>query len=222
MTFLYILLALIIIIALLLITRIGVAVSYKDKLTVDIKVGFIRYRIVGNEKVKLREKKGRTVKKTRTKKKKSPQEKSDEKKHSPSDIIKLLKDVIRPLTERFIKYLRIDKYDISLKVATGDAATTAILFGAASGALHSLTAILKTLKPRKKKGVYMAEVVPDFLGEDSSVEASITMSILVWQAMVCAISGGSGFLKYYGEKAKKAQNIKTTNERTDSHERNTD
>lgn len=212
MTLFYVFLALAVVTALLLLARIGVCVSYRDKLIVDLIILFVRYRVVGREKKPRKKhiKRKKNVKAPKKEKKKVEEKKSDEKKYSTADIIKLLSDVIRPLSERFFHHLRIDKYIINIKVATGDAATTAILYGAASGALHSLTALLKTLKPRKKKGVYTADVVPDFLGETSSVEATIKMSILFWQLLACTIKGGRGFIKYYREKTKAAKEKEIT------------
>ena len=200
MVFLYIFIALLLLIAIMMFIRVSVTVSYTDKLSIILRYGFLKLDMTEFSTKAHKEKKPKAVTKER-----EPNEKKQEEQKKPlniSDVIKLIQDVVMSLVKKFLGYLRIDKYDISIKVATGDAATTAIFVGAASGALYSLTAFLQSLKPRKKKGVYKAEVVPDFLGEKPSAQVTISLSLLMWQAVVCAIKGGTGFLKFYSDRNK--------------------
>ncbi|HBL83470.1 MAG: hypothetical protein A2Y17_04070 [Clostridiales bacterium GWF2_38_85] len=200
MTFLYILIAFFILIGVLMFIRLSVTVSYTDNVSVILKIGFIKFDMGKFSTKAHKEKKPTAEKKPKKAKEKEPAE--PRKPLNVSDVIKLINDVLMSLIKKFLGYLRIDKYNISVTVATGDAATTAIMYGAATGALYSLTAILTTLKPRRKKGVYNAEVIPDFIGEKSSIKASISLSLLMWQALVCTVKGGSGFLKFYSKRNK--------------------
>lgn len=199
MTLLYILFFVAILICVILILPLKIVVAYDESHSVAVKLLFFKKQLISK---KDKDEKEKPTKKTKTKKstKKAPEEKKQSKSMTAAEIIKLLKDVIKPLTDKFFGYLRIDHYNVKVVIATEDAAATALLYGAASAALFSLLSALETIKPSRRsitgKNKSNAQIIPDFTTTKLSVNAHIIFSLRVWQFIYCALRGSREFLLF--------------------------
>ena len=205
MTFLYVLAAIVFVIALISFLPLWICVKYSDELTLDVGLGLIKYRITPKPKKKIKlsdysakalRKKRMAEKKKSAKKKKGKAEAAkkapakEKKKRTVSDILALVRFVLRVakiLVKKFGSYLKIKINRIVLNVATGDAASTAITYGAVSQAMAYLFALLENtlkIKYEKDSETYIG---CDFLGEKWSADIDITFSIRIWQIVSLAL-----------------------------------
>lgn len=199
MTLLYILLFVIVFIYIVSQLPLKVIVAYDESHSVAVKLLFFKKQLSSKKDETDKAKKTPTKKVKKSAKK--PSEKSKAKnKLTAVEIIKIIKDVIKPLTNKFLGYLRIDHYNIKVVIATDDAASTALLYGAASATLFSLLSVLETIKPSRRsiagKNKSNAEIIPDFNATEISVNAHIIFSIRIWQFIYCAIRGSRDFLLF--------------------------
>ena len=198
MTLLYILLSVVLLICIILLLPLKIVIAYDKTRSVAVKLLFFKLELLSkNDTGKEKPKKAKKAAKPA---KKASEPAKEQKKLLPSEIVKLIKDVIKPLGEKSFGYIRIDHYNIKIVIATEDAAMTAILYGAASATLFSLLSVIETFKPSRRsitgKNKSSAVVIPDFMATESSVNAHIIFSIRVWQFIYCAIRGSRDFLLF--------------------------
>ena len=109
--------------------------------------------------------------------------------------IEMIKDLVAVFVGRFAKHLRIRIARLHIGVATGDAATTAILYGAASAAVAALTETLylatRTTFPAPENG----GVYADFTGSSSRVDIDIVLSMRVYGILATLVSLAYNYLK---------------------------
>ena len=205
MVFLYVLAAIAVVIALICSLPLWIRVRYSDELTLDAGLGPVRYRITPRPKKKIKlsdysenalRKKREAAKKKAAKKKKGKAESTAKtpekvkKKRTVSDIMALVRFVLRVsgiLIKKFGSYLRIKINKLVLNVATGDAASTAVAYGAVSQSMSYLFCLLENtlkIKYAKNSETYVG---CDFLSERWSAEVDITFSIRIWQIISLAL-----------------------------------
>ncbi len=110
-------------------------------------------------------------------------------------LIKKLTRVLKVFIARFGKHLRIELRELVLIIATGDAAQTAILYGAAIGAVQDLLVLLDatgTLKMRRDSRIL---VDTDFTSEKPTIRVDLTVSFRVWQIFDMGLRAVFEFLK---------------------------
>ena len=209
-----------IIIAAILCLRVSVRIGVDENFSLIAGVGFIKLRIFPAKEKKLklsdyridkyrkREEKKRLAaekKKAKKAKKSAPAEQKaasqpagksveKEKRDIPALLSKLTR-VAGVFLKRFGKHLRIDLRKLNIIIATGDAAQTAIIYGAVIGAVQNLYALLVnsgTLRTTRKSELF---VEPDFLSEKMRVEVDLRFSFMIWQLFDMAIRAGVEFLK---------------------------
>lgn len=209
-----------IIIAAILCLRVSVRIGVDENFSLVAGVGFIRIRIFPAKEKKLKlsdyridkfrkleEKKRLAAEKKKAKKaKKSPPAEqkaasqpaggsAEKKKRDIPALISKLTRVAGVFLKRFGKHLRIDLKKLNIIIATGDAAQTAIIYGAVIGAVQNLYALLASsgmLRTTKKSELF---VEPDFLSEKMRVEVDLRFSFMIWQFFDMAIRAGVEFLK---------------------------
>lgn len=121
-------------------------------------------------------------KEVKEKKKKKPKEPLPKK--TASEYIEIFTDALKDIVHKLKKYLYLEKYILKVNIATDDAAKTAILYGATSGAAGSLWVLINSIKRRtKKRGAIYSEVKPDFISETMDFYADIEISIRLWQIL---------------------------------------
>ena len=200
-----------------------VTVSYHDEVALSVRVLFLKLRILPKKEKKgphaLSERKAQKIKeKLRQKQQKkadAKQKKKDKKaakkevpkdnpKKSLSDIldmITLVRALLAKVIKTFFGHLRIDLVRIKIRVATGDAATTAIAYGAITQAVNLLFPILdgtKTVSTPKARDI---DIVADFVGEDIEADVKISFSLRVWHVFHVALAALFTLIKHFIKKA---------------------
>ena len=198
MWWLYVLLAIIVLLFLIFNIRLRFLVGYDEKPSVILKVLFFKLDIL-NRKKKKKVSEKEQAKKEKKKKPKENTEKDEKFISSPSDVIRLVREVALGLLKKFYGHLRADSFRINVIVASNDPSKTAIMYGAISPAVYSFVEALYKHKG-KKNGEFSASVAPDFTTEKPQFDIFIHLSITLWQVLACLIAGGLGFAKYYADK----------------------
>ena len=187
----------------ILFLKVSLIIRYDEGATLTLNVLFVHKRLDPKKKKKhhkksMSPKKAQRVKDKLNKKKAKKKEKKqakkgsdDKKKSSASNIVDTIGTVsvlVREIVSRFTKYIRIKIAKIHIKIATGDAAHTAIAYGALTQSINVLFPLLedvKTFSMPKNRDIY---IYPDFLSEDSEIELKIVFSLRVWQVLFTALS----------------------------------
>lgn len=107
----------------------------------------------------------------------------------------LVRGIVAALIRKTGKHLHLRAARIHLRVATGDAATTALAYGAASASLAFLLAALdRVTRLRAKPGDVL--VVADYLSERPSADIKLIFTLRVWGALATALSAAMAFLRH--------------------------
>ena len=175
-----ILLSILILIFLLLLIKIKLNIILDGELKIYLKVLFLKIRLFPSKK-KQKKKKPKD-KEEKPKKEKKPKEKvaeDGEEKPKPSifDYIKIICDVVKLFFKKFAKHFHIKLAKIHVRVATGDAASTAILYGAISQSLAYLIATLNAVT--RLDGLKRADILiyPDYLSDKFEAKINITFGL---------------------------------------------
>lgn len=194
-----------------------VTVEYKDEVALYVKVLFIKIKILPSKKKKsgphsMSEKKAKKIKakllaKEEKKKEKKKQKKAEKlaekhknkKKKSLSDIldiIGLVKDILTKVIKIFFGHLKVKVARLKIKVATGDAASTAIAYGLISQAAMYLFTLLSPLDgftfPKEKD----TDIVCDYLSDEMEIDVKISLSIRVWHVFHVGFGALGTFIKH--------------------------
>ena len=193
-----------------------ITVIYDGEVALYVRVLFIKIKILPSKKKKgphsMSEKKAKKIKakleakaeKKRLKKKQKKAQK-EEAKQKPKekkslseilDIIGMVKDIVSVVIKRFFEHLRIDLARLKIKVATGDAATTAIAYGAISQAAMYLFTVLEPVKGFSFPDAKDAEISCDYLSDTTTVDIKISFSIRVWHVFHVAFGALKEFIKH--------------------------
>lgn len=205
---LIILCALLLLFILLLFLRVRLTVTYKETVCAELQVLFLRIRLFPRrKKLKLRKyskkrlaraeqkKLAAAQKKAKKKARREAQhKKTPKKKRTLQENIRLVRALSAALIRRTHKHLRLHAARLHVRVATGDAATTAVLYGSVSGSLSLLLAGLDRVT-RLKAVTPDVSVAPDFLAERSVADIKLVFSLRVWGAIATALSVGIAFLR---------------------------
>ena len=110
-------------------------------------------------------------------------------------ILRLLNDVVFAVIKCFGKHLRVDVAKLHVTVAAGDAAKTAITYGAVTqSAAYLFTLLSETMHFDYTKQADVA-IDADFLGEKSTVSADITFRLRFWHFFAVLNTAIIGFFK---------------------------
>lgn len=229
MIFLYILLGIIALIAIILMLRGIVTIEYRDTLKVTLRVLFIKIKILPkkekhprvhsmskrrSERIARRlEKKKEKKKEKRLEKKRAKEEK---KKNAPKKKLpEMLKD-ISEITElvllavkKFFGHLKIRVIRFNVKIASDDAATTAIAYGAVNQIVATIYPFVEGSKNIKTPNKKNFNIYTDFLSDTPEADVKIKLSIRVWQIVDVAIAAIVKMVKNKLKKQKMSEN-KTT------------
>ena len=182
-TGLYFLFACLLLLLFLLLVRLRLSFIYGDDIRAYLQILFVKIPIYPKkEKVQIKDFSYKRLKKRKEKANAvAAKQPATKKKGSITEQIELFTNLITSLYSPFLRYFRLDVHRLRITVATGDAAGTAILYGAVSQALAYLLALLDrhtNLHPahRADIGVYA-----DFLGEKCTVDCNLTFSLRVYQ-----------------------------------------
>ena len=154
-------------------------------------------------------------------KKESKKKEQNEKKDIDSsfsgvlDAINLAISIVRAALGSFFGHLRVDVARFKIVVATGDAARTAVAYGAVSQAVAYLLAILRNNKRVKGLKTADMDIVCDFLGETPSADIKISFSLRVWHLFHLSLVSLLSIVKHKLKTSKNNTNtdIKPKNEK---------
>lgn len=139
------------------------------------------------KRLKAEEKKARKAEKKKNKKKKSVSELLDD----ISDIAGLVKVIL----SKFFKRLRVKVASFKITVATGDAASTAVAYGAVCQAVSYTIAILEGSKNVKGLSRAHVDVRTDFCAEAPTADIKISFSLRVWHLLEIGAAALVKFIK---------------------------
>lgn len=195
--------ALLLLIAALLFSPVWARIVYYDGLTLDVGFGPIRFRLlpIKDEKIKISDYSPKALRKRRlaVKKKAEKSARKTKRANAPSapkrkrrlsDINALLRYITRvaaALLKKFGEYLRVDIKRFVITVATGDAAQTAILYGAVSQGASYLFALLESTLKLKYCRNAMTGIEAEFTAENWNADIDITLKLRGWQALALLI-----------------------------------
>ncbi|MBR2354752.1 MAG: DUF2953 domain-containing protein, partial [Clostridia bacterium] len=135
----------------------------------------------------------------RQKKKEKEEKKATKKKKSVSEILSLLRlitSLLKIVLGKFFKHIRIDLKRLNIKIATSDAASTAIAYGAITGALSTLLPLIQSAKQFSLPREEDLSVETDFLSDTPSLDLHLSVSLRVWHVLDIALSALWRFVKH--------------------------
>jgi len=200
-----------------------ITIAYTDEVTLSVRVLFLKIKILPKKEKKgprsMSKKKAERIRakarKKAQKKREAAKAKAEAKKQKKEaaknkpkksmseilDTVSMVRGIAAEVIRRFFKHLRIDVARVKIKVATGDAATTAVAYGAACTALNVLLPVLAEVKnfsmPREKD----FSVEPDFLGETPELDVKLSFSLRVWHVFSVALGALKKFLAHKAKSA---------------------
>lgn len=144
-------------------------------------------------------KKAKSDREKAAQKKQRKAERKEAKKGQPKaplgDTINMVLELVKVIFSRFGRHLRIDVTRLNLVVATGDAAQTAILWGAVCPAVGALLEILDRITNLRAVKNCDIEVVPDFAADSFKADICIAFSLRVWHVLDIAFRALLSFIK---------------------------
>ncbi len=208
--------------AFLLSLKATVTVAYSGEVQLYVKVLFLKIKILPAKKKKypksMSAKKARKIMAKRDKKaakklaKKNAkkQEKEEEKRAVASgkvqkekksageilDIISLVANLLKAVIGKFFSHLRIKVARIRLVIATGDAATTAIVYGAVTQAINVLFPLIDQIKTVKTPVNKDIDISTDFCSDESEIDVEVSFSLRVWHLFHVAFAALGKLIKY--------------------------
>lgn len=185
---------------LILLLRVQLIIRAKDSVVLELKILFLRFRLFPRKKKinpkdydprRIERAKRKAAKKAakqlkKKQKREAQHEASPPEKMPLADKVRLVRALAGALIRRTRKHLKLHAARLHIRVATGDAATTAITYGAVSQGLSYLLTALDQVTKLKATPPDVA-VEADFIGERSEIDAKIIFSIRIFGALATAI-----------------------------------
>ncbi len=120
------------------------------------------------------------------------------------DIITLVRKLAVKVIRTFFKHLRIEVARLKITVATGDAATTAIAYGAITEAVALLYPVLESVKNFRVPERSEVEIRTDFCSDTMDADIMISFSLRVWHVFDIAFGALGTFIKHKISSMKKS------------------
>lgn len=226
MTALIIIGAIILFFALILSLKGKLTVAYSDEISLTLKILFVKINILPrkDERKRVRsmsKKEAERLERRLTKKKEKKEEKrirrkqqhKDENKNKEKktlsdilDVVTLVTKIAKTALGAFWGHLRIDVAKFKIKVATDDAASTAIAYGAVSQAVAYLFEFLKNEKKVKGLKKAQTDISCDFLSDTPEADINISFSLRVWHILHIGLASLIELIKHKINAAKKNEN----------------
>ncbi len=181
-------------------------ISADGELRVWIRVLFVKISVFPAKKRKRpkKEKRKREKQAVKKKKKKEKKEAAPKKKRNILHMLRLILRIAAAIMKKLRRHLRIRLHAYEIAVATGDAAKTAVLYGAVAGLSSNLFELLQSGIRFKVKKSAPVDVSADFLGEKTKVRIKIDFSINLWGVLATLLAAGIAFVKNKGQTAVKS------------------
>ena len=204
--------AILALILLLLLLRVRLVIAYRSSFTAELRVLFLRFTLYPRKKrikpkkysprkaARAERKAAKKAAKAAAKKQKKQKKKSAADKKAPAakaplrERIRLIRALCAALIRRTHKHLRLHTARLHVRVGTGDAAKTAVLYGAVSQSVsHLLFALDKVTRLRAAEPE--VSVVADFTAERSVADIKLVFSIRVYGVLATALAVGLAYVK---------------------------
>ena len=188
---LYIILGIALLISVLLLLRVKVIISYDDALVVYLKFLFIKKRLL--PAIEKKAKKKRAKQKKNAKPSTVEEKKNDDSKKDDSVVSKLwaIREILLHTIAKFLGKLHFKLIKLNIVVATDNATSTALLYGATTQGVAYLIEILDNISNVDITKNSDISIRSDFVSQRSSFEGKIVLYISV----VHIIYVGIHFLK---------------------------
>lgn len=198
MTALWIVLALLGLLILLNLLRVGVSAGYEAQaLSVSARVGPLTIPILPRSP---------TPEAKKPKKEKQPKEEAEtqpeEKKLPELDTIFALAKLALKAVGSFRRKLRVDLFRLVFIAGADDPYNTAMQYAYVNAALGSLRPLAERALQIKKRDV---QVGTDFTADKPQIEARLTLTIRIGQIVAIGVVFGAGYLEYVLQKKKAAK-----------------
>lgn len=178
---------------LLLCLNIRVYISLREDVAVSLRVLCFSFRLFPRKK---RIKPRKAAPKSRARPAKAAAHDAKPKKKSTlAEKLSLVRALCAALFRKTGKHLKLRAARLHIRVATGDAATTAVLYGAVSGSLAYLLALLDRVT-RLHAAPPQVSVTADYLSERSTADVRLVFSIRVAGAIALALSLAFAYLRH--------------------------
>ena len=200
-----------------------ITIEYNGEVALSVRVLFIKIGILPSKekkrkksmskkqaeklKAKLEAKEAKKRAKKAQKKKEKEQKKADiaagnikkEKKSAGEilDIVSLVSNLVKQVIGKFFSHLRIKVARIRMKIATGDAASTAIAYGAVTQSINVLFPLLDGIKTVSFPTVKDIDISADFTSEESEIDIKLSFSLRVWHLFHVAFAALGELIKYF-------------------------
>ena len=182
MIFLWIFLGIVSLLFLFAMLSAHLVLEYREELTLTFRVLFFKRTLIPTKQKKTRLTKSKKKHAKPTKKVEANKGSTNKPKGILEKLVEL-RGVLSDLLERTLGHLSIRTARIRIRVATGDAASTAVLFGAVNGGVVLLLELLDRFGKLKTKSTDEIEVFPDYLSEKTEIDVRIFFSLRVWQIL---------------------------------------
>ena len=175
--------------------------EYRDDVTLTLSILFLKFRLfpANGKKVRISDYSRKSAKKRKRKTSKtqksevSPQKSTEEK--GILEKLEGLKKLLSILLKNTFGHLKIRTSRIRILVATGDAASTAILWGAVNNAVVFILEMLDNFGKLNYQKQDVIEVTPDFISEKTTADIRIDFSLRVWQIIDIALKTFVSYIK---------------------------
>ncbi len=207
------------ILAFILFFKVKITVAYADELALTVTLCGIPIRLLPARQKKVRvwkyslrrmRKKEAKAREKAKKRAKADREKAAEKKQKKAEAkaakkakpkapldetVHMVFELVKVVFSRFGRHLRIDVTRLRLVVATGDAATTAILWGAVCPGVAALLELLDRITNLRTVKDCEIDVGVDFVAPTPTADICIAFSLRVWHVLDIAIRAAVSFLR---------------------------
>ena len=184
MTALYILGGIFLVFFAIAMIRAEVIIKYADDFGLAVRICGIKLTIMP-----------RKPKKVRPREKAELKKQGKVKKKPLGETISLILALVKTAVGRFAKHLRVRVARLHINVATGDAASTAILYGTVAQSAAYIAALLDSTKTLKNAARADVDIHADYLSEKTTADIEIGFSLRVWQVIDILIRTGITFIK---------------------------
>ena len=206
-----------------------VTIEYDGEVTLWVRVLFVKIRLLPSrpkrrkrsmskkQAEKIKERLAKKEAKKRAKKAEKKRKKAEKKaavesgkakkeKKSPAeilDIISLVCNLTTKIISRFFKHLKIKVARIKMKIATDDAAATALTYGAVTQSINVLFPLLDSVKTLSLPNAKDIDIRADFTSEESEIDIKISFTLRVWHLLHVAFAALGELIKYFFKSAKR-------------------
>lgn len=124
---------------------------------------------------------------------------SKKRKKTLTDKIRFVRALLAAVTRKTHRHLRLQTARLHIRVASDDAAKTAILYGVVCQSVAYLLAALDNVT-KLKSTTTQVSVEPDFLAEKSSADVRIVLSVRVFGALMILLGAALAYVKHKFER----------------------